>query len=203
MVAPTLTLRPTASTGARWPQQGQWTYDDYLRLPDEPGVRYEIIEGVLYVTNAPNFLHQYAVSQLSRVMGNFVMGRKLGVVLTAPFEVHLSRTARPVHPDVLFIAAARQPKADAKIFEGAPDLVAEVLSASTLRQDRKIKFDAYERAGAQDYWLLDPKTRSVEVYTLSNGEYALLGQWSAGETANSTALAGFEVAVEELFAPTG
>ncbi len=71
-----------------WPAQGEWTYEDYLGLPDD-GNRYEIIEGVLYVANAPGYDHQYAVMQLSRQMSNWVIERQLGVVLTAPFEVHL------------------------------------------------------------------------------------------------------------------
>ena len=48
-----------------WPPQGQWTYDDFLRLPDD-GRRYEIIEGVLYVTNAPSYEHQFAVTEIVR-----------------------------------------------------------------------------------------------------------------------------------------
>jgi Uma2 family endonuclease len=76
-----------------WPPPGQWTYEDYLRLPDD-GQRYEIIEGVLYVTNAPGFDHQFTVTELVGELRNFVKACKLGVVLTAPFEVHLSEKSR-------------------------------------------------------------------------------------------------------------
>ena len=53
-------LSPPLPAAKKWPSQGEWTYDDYIRLPDD-GRRYEIIAGVLYVSNAPDHLHQYTV----------------------------------------------------------------------------------------------------------------------------------------------
>jgi Uma2 family endonuclease len=193
----TASILPAEQT---WPPQGQWTYEDYLRLPDD-GRRYEIIEGVLFVTNAPGFDHQYIVSQLNRKLGNFVEEQQLGIVLTAPFEVHLSETTRPVQPDVLFIKSDKQPPASAKYFAGVPDLIVEVLSPSSIRTDRHIKFDAYEQAGVAEYWLANPKTRSVEVHTLSRGEYALLGEFTADEVITSEILAGIAIVTSSLFAP--
>ena len=183
-----------------WPAQGEWTYDDYLRLPDD-GQRYEIIEGVLYVTNAPDFDHQFAVVEIVARIRDLVVQQQLGVALTAPFEVHLPGIARPVQPDVLFIAAERQPAPGSKFFEGPPDVVVEVRSPGTLRVDSLVKVYPYDRAGGRDYWrLVNPKTRSVEVYTLTEGEFALLGEFGPGETARSEVLTGLELAVDGLFA---
>jgi len=183
-----------------WPAQGEWTYDDYLRLPDD-GNRYEIIEGVLYIVNAPGFDHQYVVHQLSVALELWLRAHPGGVVLTAPFEVHLSETSRPVQPDVLFIAAWRRPEPGAPFFAGAPDLIVEVLSPNTVRTDRLVKFAAYERAKVREYWIVDPGTRSVEVYVLGDdGLYALFGQFRAEESARSAILEGFSVAVSGLFA---
>jgi Uma2 family endonuclease len=129
-----------------WPVQGEWTYEDYLRLPDD-GRRYEIIRGVLYVVNAPSYDHQYTVTKLNRLIGDYVERRQLGIALVAPFEIHLPGIARPVLPDVFFITAQRQPSPGASFFTGAPDLIVEVLSPSTARLDRVVKFEAYEQAG--------------------------------------------------------
>lgn len=196
---PPLTSLPPEQS---WPVQGQWTYEDYLRLPDD-GKRYEIIEGVLYVANAPSYEHQFAVGEIFGELRAFVKAKNLGVVIAAPFEVHLPGIAKPVQPDVLFIAAQRQPTSDIQLFEGAPELVVEVISPSSLRLDQHIKFGAYEQAKVREYWLVDPKTRSVEVYTLpADGvEYALLGQFGNGERLKSAALAGLELAVDSLFTP--
>lgn len=59
---------PEEQDGERWPAQGEWTYEDYARLPDD-GRRYEVIRGYLYVSPAPTYEHQYAVVQLSRLLG--------------------------------------------------------------------------------------------------------------------------------------
>ncbi|MEZ4867391.1 MAG: Uma2 family endonuclease [Caldilineaceae bacterium] len=181
------------------PQPGQWTYADYLALPDD-GRRYEIIEGVLYVANAPNAAHQFAVTELSRQMGNFVMDQKLGRVLVAPFEVHLAETSRPVMPDVLFVHSERWPKESIQFFAGAPDLVVEVVSPSSTRVDRVVKFTTYEQAGVPEYWIVNPHTKSVEVYTLSNQEYALFGDYTGDEIIHSQVLAGLTIVASTLFA---
>jgi Uma2 family endonuclease len=183
-----------------WPAQGEWTYEDYQRLPDD-GCRYEIIGGVLYVTPAPGFNHQYTAGEIFVALRMYVRERQLGVVISAPFEVHLPDIARPVQPDVLFIAAERVPGSGAAYFSGAPDLVVEVLSPSTVRTDRLIKFSAYERAGVREYWLADPRTRSVEVYALSDdGTYDMAGQYTPGETVASTVLSDLALPVDDLFA---
>ena len=182
-----------------WPAQGKWTYKDYKRLPDD-GRRYEIIEGVLYVTAAPNFDHQYTVGEIFATLRMYVRERQLGVVIAAPFEVHLPGIARPVQPDVLFIAAGRAPRPGAADFTGAPDLVIEVLSRSTARTDKVVKFSAYERAGVREYWLVDPRTHSVEIYALSEeGAYEMTGQYIPGETIVSTVLSDLALPVDDLF----
>jgi Uma2 family endonuclease len=183
-----------------WPAQGCWRYEDYLRLPDD-GNRYEIIEGVLYVANAPSYDHQFSVSKALFFLQLFTTEHDLGIVLTAPFEVHLAETTRPVQPDVLFIRRERQPAPGTQFFAGAPDLIIEVISPTSIRLDRHVKFDVYERAGVPEYWLVDPKARLVEVYTLSNGEYALLGQYTEDDLVESAVLAGLQIRASSLFSP--
>lgn len=192
-------IAPPAAAGTpnAWPVQGQWRYEDYLRLPAD-GQRYEIIEGVLYVANAPGYDHQFTVAKIAFFLQLFVTERKLGIMLTSLFEVHLSETTRPVQPDVLFLTTEQQPPPGSQ-FAAAPTLIVEVISPSSIRLDRQIKFDAYERAGVAEYWLADPRTRSVEVYTLENGEYALLGQFAADEVIESRVLSGIALATSSLF----
>ena len=180
------------------PAQGQWTYEDYLNLPDD-GRRYEIIEGVLYVTNAPDIDHQFTVMEIAFHLKTFVTRQKLGYILTAPFEVHLSQKTRPVQPDVLFIRAEKWPAPGAKFFEGVPDLIIEVLSPSTTRTDQSIKFSAYEQTGVPEYWIANPKTCSVEVFTLSGGEYALVNEFIGDEVIESKVLADLAITTSTLF----
>lgn len=202
-----MTMQMVMPTGATplndlngWPVQGEWRYEDYQRLPDD-GKRYEIIKGVLYVANAPSLEHQFAAFKVAFQLELYVGERALGLVVPAPFEVHLSELSRPVQPDVIYISAARQPPFGVKIFEGAPDLIVEVVSPSSIRLDRTTKFDAYEAAGVAEYWIVDTKTRSVEVYTLARGEYALHGQYTGEELITSAILAGLQIKTSVLFQP--
>ncbi|KHD07997.1 hypothetical protein PN36_08910 [Candidatus Thiomargarita nelsonii] len=178
--------------------QGEWTYEDYLNLPDD-GCRYEIIEGILYMSNAPSFDHQYTVMEIAFNLKSFVNQNQLGYVLTAPFEIHLAEKTRPVQPDVFFIGAERGLLRGAKYFDGSPDLVVEVLSPSTRRFDQFTKFRAYEKAQVPEYWIADPKSRLVQVYTLENQEYVLLGDFMGDEVIESKVLAGLKIMADSLF----
>ncbi|MEW5989005.1 MAG: Uma2 family endonuclease [Chloroflexota bacterium] len=194
---------PIAHHEDLWPAQGQWTYEDYLRLPDD-GRRYEIIEGVLYVAGPSSFQHQFVVAELILHLHKLIADQKAGILLTGPFEVHLPGIAWPVQPDILFIPTERVPRSNAQFFTGAPDLIVEVLSPSSVRLDQVIKFGAYERAGVREYWIANPKTRTVTVFMLPAGgqEYVLLGQFGPGESLRSAVLPELEIATDSLFMPT-
>lgn len=197
LVAPDATTQ-TAQNGHAGKKK--WTYEDYLKLPDD-GKRYEIIEGVLYVVNAPTIAHQFAVNRISFYFQLLSIENDLGTVLTSPIEVHLSEETRPVQPDVLFVRKERQTILKPQYCDGAPDLIVEVISPSSIRLDRREKYDAYERYGVAEYWLVDPKLRGVEVHKLENGEYALLGQYTGDELIESTVLPGLQIKANSLFYP--
>ncbi|HEX7184425.1 MAG TPA: Uma2 family endonuclease [Thermoanaerobaculia bacterium] len=197
---------PAALDGHAWPAQGEWTYEDSLRLPDD-GSRYEVIRGSLYGTAAPYPLHQYVSSQLHLLLGSFVAERKLGVVLSAPMDVLLPRRiGDPVQPDIFFLRSGNQPRWEVDgSFAGAPDLVVEVLSPRTAHRDRNLKRDAYCEAGVREYWLVDPWKRTALVYVLSNDRrrYVELCRGGEGETVRSVELPGLEVRVGDLFPARG
>ena len=193
---PALTLLPPMT----WPAPGQWTYEDYARLPDD-GNRYEVIKGVLYMTPSPTLGHQQASAELEFSLMTFVKQHHLGLVLDAPFDVILPGVATPVQPDLLFVRQARIADiVTPKMIVGAPDLVVEISSPGTARHDRLTKYAAYEEAGVPELWLVDPARMLTEVYSLENGAYRALGAWGQGEVATSAVLPGWRVAVDEVCA---
>lgn len=201
MAEPALRPRlPSRGDGSKWPAKGEWTYDDYARLPDD-GNRYEVIHGVLYVTPAPNFKHQFVVVKLVASFEAFLAERELGVVLTAPFDILLPREiASPVEPDLVVFRSGNSPDWGAKNFAGVPDLVVEVLSPSTRSRDRRIKLRAYEEAGVPEYWLVDPDLRSILVYGRgAEGGFVERCLGGIGERVTSAVLPGFELEVARLF----
>lgn len=182
------------------PAQGEWTYEDYCRLPDD-GWRYEVLRGVLHVTPAPSWKHQRAVLRLGVLAENFLGTEPLGVVCISPLDVILpGRLADPVQPDLVFISQERLGIVKDKLVEGAPDLIIEVLSPSNWLDDRRDKFEIYAEAGVREYWIASPMERTVEVFVLRNGDYELLGKFDAGERVRSEVLPGFQPAVDEIFA---
>ncbi len=184
-----------------WPQQGSWTWDDYLCLPDD-GQRYEIIHGVLYVSPSPRFIHQFVATRLAHFLSVFVLERGLGAVLTAPLDVLLPGLASPVQPDIVFLTTGNLPDVEeAMNFQGIPDLLVEVLSPGTRRVDLEVKLKAYEQAGVPEYWVVDPKRRRVRLYELdaTRHVYQEPGRFATDDVVRSVVLAGFELQVAALF----
>ncbi|MEW5720939.1 MAG: Uma2 family endonuclease [Chloroflexota bacterium] len=186
------------TTEYHYPEQGQWTYDDWARLPDD-GTRYEVIDGELFMTPPPATPHQFSIANLFSEMTNFVRARRLGWVLSSPIGVRLPTQPVPLEPDIVFISTARKSIIEEKYIEGVPDLVVEVLSPSNWIYDRKEKFNVYKIAGVPEYWIVDYRAKTVEVFVFEKGDYALLGKWGLGEFAISRVLDGFRVAVAEIF----
>ena len=171
------------------------TVDDYMALPDD--VRAELIGGELYVTPSPTSGHQTVLQELHLALAPPVKARSLGRVFFAPLDVHLP-TGDIVQPDVLFVREANAAIGQDWI-RGVPDLVVEVISTTHAERDRIVKRRVYEQAGVPEYWLVDPGSRSVEVFRLEAGAYRPAGYLEGRGTVRSPLLPGVEVEVEGLF----
>ena len=196
MALPTV-QEPT--TARFWPEQGQWTYADWLRLPDD-GFRYELIEGELFVSPPPSIQHQIAVSSLLSAMYQHAKEKELGLVLTAPIGVRLAEKEAIVQPDLLFIRRERLQIVKDDVIDGPPDLVVEILSPSNWVFDRTRKQRAYEQAGVREYWIVDYRARTVDVLVREGHEFVQRGQYHEGDIAPSEALPGFAIPVADIFA---
>lgn len=195
-----MTLQQPAPITREWPPpQGEWTYDDWLRLPDDDRFKYEVLDGVLHMTPPPTPYHQDAAGELFAQMRTYARQHSLGMVLAAPTGVRLPGQPVPLQPDILFVRGERRAIVGANYVEGAPDLVVEVLSPSNWMYDRGEKMEAYREGGVPEYWVVDYRERSIEVFVLEEGVYVLTGRFGSGQSARSPALAGFEIAVDDVF----
>jgi Uma2 family endonuclease len=185
------------STDREWPPQGEWTYEDYRRLPDD-GWIYEVIKGELYMSPAPTPIHQENKGNLFAELRDYGRKHDAGKAYDAPIDVILPGLANPVQPDVLFIVKERLHIVKKGRIEGAPDVIVEVLSPWNWNVDRREKFTTYARAGVREYWIVDPRARTIELFFLRDGTYSLIGKYGVGETVRSEVLKGFEVKVEEV-----
>ena len=173
------------------------TYADYCLTPDDE--RYELLDGELVMSPSPRLPHQEICMELGALLHLFVKTRGLGRVYSAPCDVVLSETD-VVQPDLLFVANERAHILfDGDNVQGAPDLVVEILSPSTAERDRTVKRALYAQYGVQEYWLVDPDTKTVTVLVLDAGAFAEVACHGAGQTLTSPTLPGFTVNLNDLF----
>lgn len=154
------------------------TYEDYAALPDD-GKRYEILDGVLYVSPSPRRKHQELAGDLFIELSSWVKRHNLGKVYIAPFDVLLSEHDIVV-PDILFIHRDRRSIVDDANVKGAPDLVIEVLSPSNRRVDRVLKLQRYALFDVGYYWMLDPEAQTLEEYAREGEAYVRRTQIDGG-----------------------
>lgn len=152
------------------PPQGHWTVTDWENLPDD-GQRYEIIDGVLYMSTAPSFFHQWIIYRLHAKVGNPAIEAGIAYGIGAPIGVFMPGMT-PVQPDYLIVLAAHADIIRDRRIYGVPDLIVEVLSPGSVNYDEAVKRDAYARASLGEYAVIDPRTRQLRLYTLDDdGRY--------------------------------
>ncbi|MEQ1744950.1 MAG: Uma2 family endonuclease [Saprospiraceae bacterium] len=176
------------------------TVPEFREMADfEEGFFYELINGEIVKRSSPSTGHQAASFNLALIFGNFVKEKKLGRCFTAPFDVAFDEE-NLTQPDILFVSTARAGIVTENCVEGAPDLVVEILSPGTFKADRDDKMNLYLRFGVAEYWIVDPKNRSIEVYTLESNKYQLFSfSIESGEVV-SLVLPGLKVPIEQVFA---
>ncbi len=173
------------------------TYDDYALLPQDRS-RYEILEGELYMTPSPILLHQFALVRLAMILSTYVDVNRLGLVLVAPVDVLLS-DFNIIQPDILYLHGSKIPPLTAKNLQVVPDLVVEILSPTSIEQDRIHKMRIYARHGIPHYWIVDPDGRTFEVYELAGSDYRLAGSFAGDAAATSSVFPGLEIPLARLW----
>lgn len=173
------------------------TYDDYVLLPDD-GYRYEILDGDLVMTPAPNPRHQNVLLNLASVIREWVASADLGKVYIAPIDVLLERTI-VVQPDLLFIQRERLQIVTERGIEGAPDLVVEILSPGTAQRDRLAKARIYARRGVGDYWIVDPDRRTLEAFHLAQKRYRKVASLRGKHTLHPVRFPNLVISLPDLW----
>ena len=178
----------------------RWTSSDLELFPDDD-TRYEIIDGELLVTRAPHWNHQTAIDNVCFVLKSWSRLTKLGVIATTPGIIFSD--SDNVIPDLVWIAQER--------FEGilddqghltaAPDLVVEVLSAGSgqERRDRELKLKLYSVQGVREYWIVDWRRKSIQVYRRENATLVLVATLFENESITSPLLPDFVCQLAEIF----
>lgn len=183
-------------------KKGKYSYKDYLSWDE--GERIELIDGEIYnMSPAPSRRHQQVLRELSTAFSVYLQGKECEVFF-APFDVRLLAENKQdddvknvVQPDLSLIYDLE--KLDDTGCNGVPDMIIEVLSPSSVKLDRWMKYQLYEKAGVKEYWLVDPNNESVEVHLLVGEHYQFQGVFTKEDTVSVNVLNDLRINLEAIF----
>ena len=143
-------------------QEKTYTIDDIYALPE--GQRAELIDGQMYMMAPPKRIHQKLITELVSLIHRHIKSHDGSCeIYPAPFAVFLNKGSQNyVEPDISVVCD--KTKLDDNGCHGAPDWIIEIISPSTSRMDYGIKLFKYRTAGVREYWMVNPSTRTVNVY---------------------------------------
>lgn len=147
-----------------------YTYRDYKEWKDDG--RWELINGNPFLMAPPSRIHQEILREILTIFSVYLKDKSCKVY-SAPFGVRLPKGNEKdedietvVEPDIVVVCD--KSKLDDEGCKGAPDLVVEIVSPSTARNDKIKKFNLYEMAGVKEYWIVEPDNKIVTVFTLDD-----------------------------------
>ncbi len=179
----------------------KYTYADYLTWWFDE--RVELIKGYIrLISPAPSNKHQKVASNLHGYIFSFLKKQRCQIRF-APFDVRLKRTVNDkevltvVQPDICIICDPTL--LDDKGCNGAPDMIIEILSMANIKHDLITKYELYEEAGVQEYWVVYPYESIIDVYYLANFKYYLYKKYIEDDLIPVRALPGLTLDMKDIF----
>ena len=150
------------------------TYEEFLREYD--GQYAEYVEGEVIKPMSVTEKHDFLTNFLMTILTFYVSAKNLGRICGEPYQMKMTLNGKVKgrEPDIFFIKTANLDRIGEQFFDGAADLVIEVVSPESVMRDTQDKFEEYETAGVQEYWIIDPNRRTANFYNLNEaGKYKL------------------------------
>ena len=176
------------------------SYEEFIALTESSELRYELIDGELYLLASPNFKHQLAVARIAKFFFNWFEEKKC-IPLTSPFDVTLFKSKENINvvqPDILVICDIDKVDEKGK-YKGVPTLVVEVLSPSTRNKDMIRKLELYRMTGVSEYWMVDIEKKAIHVYQFEQQNIADYQIFINVDTAESSVFEGLIVKLKDIF----
>jgi Uma2 family endonuclease len=180
----------------------KYTFADYLTWPENE--RWEIFDGVPHMQSAPTWQHQAISRELLTQFNNYLKDKPCQV-FASPFDLRLPETNEKdeettfvVQPDIIVVCNKEGLKGTG--YYGTPTLVIEISSPSTARSDKVWKFNKYEKAGVQEYWIVEPDGKFISVFALlPNNRYGRPESYTETDMIKVSVFPDFTVDLKPIF----
>ncbi len=191
-----------AEEAANYIYNDRWkvNYEEFLKMVDNSDLRYEYIDGEVYLLSSPVYSHQVAVNEIQGIFFNWFKGKKCRP-LTSPFDVTLIKgkdNINVVQPDIIVICDTDKIDASGK-YQGVPTLAVEVLSRSTRRKDMVKKLDLYMQTGVKEYWMVDPDKKELSIYNFEKHDIEDNNTYTGDMVVKSKVFNGLEFRLVDIF----
>ncbi|AFK86089.1 Uma2 family endonuclease [Thermoanaerobacterium saccharolyticum] len=174
--------------------------EEFLQMDKENEHRLEYFDGEVVYLESPSVEHQRVLLNIAAEFRNYFRGKSCEVFIS-PLDVWLTNkektTKVKVQPDLIVICDKTGLMENA--YEGVPALVIEIISTSNQAHDRIRKYSTYMEFGINEYWMVNPELKTVEVYVLEEDEYKQAAIYKGSDCAASQIFDGLNIHLKEVF----
>ena len=175
-------------------------FEEFLQMDKENEHRLEYFDGEVVYLESPSVGHQRVLLNIAAEFRNYFRDKPCEVFIS-PLDVWLKSEGKTtevkVQPDLIVICDKTGLMENA--YEGVPVLVIEIISTSNQTHDRIRKYSTYMEFGINEYWMVNPELKTVEVYVLEEDEYKQAAIYKGADCAVSESFDKLEIHLEEIF----
>lgn len=151
------------------------TYEEFLREYD--GQYAEYVDGEVIKDMSVTEKHDRLTTFLITTLNLYVSTKKFGRICSEPYQMKMTfgDKIKGREPDLFFVSNENIDNLKEQYFEGAADLIIEIISPESIVRDTEDKFEEYETAGVKEYWIINPNRRTANFYGYDEkGKYKML-----------------------------
>ena len=181
------------------PETKMVSLEEFLEM-DKVEDRLEYFNGEVIYLPSPSVDHQRVLLNMGAELRDYFKGKPCEAFIS-PLDLWLINKEKAlnvkVQPDLMVICDKAGLRENS--YYGAPALIVEVISSSNENHDRVKKYITYMEFGIKEYWIINPKLKTVEVYTLEKDEYKQVAIYKGSDCAASQIFHGLKIHLEDVF----
>jgi Uma2 family endonuclease len=173
--------------------------EEFLKI-DKGEDRLEYFNGEVIHLPSPSVEHQRVLLNIAAEFRNYFRSKSCEAFIS-PLDLWLIDEEKSINvkvqPDLMVICDKAGLRENS--YYGAPALIIEIISPSNENHDRIKKYITYMKFGIKEYWMINPRLKTIEVYLLEEDEYKQAAIYKGIDCAISQILGGLKIHLEEVF----